>query len=71
MRMTQARVKIIPIEDCSWDCSMKETYKFLSITHTVIKCIKVNALYLLMNKPSDKRYIYVLICKAESLQDLC
>ena len=24
MRMTQVRVKIIPIEDCSWDCSMKE-----------------------------------------------
>ena len=38
---------------------------------TVIKGIKVNALYLLMNKRSDKRYIYVLICKAESLQDLC
>ena len=23
---TQARVKILPIEDCSWDWSMKETY---------------------------------------------
>ena len=71
MRMTQVRVKIIPIEDCSRDCSMKEAYKFLSITYTMIKCIKEDALYLLMNKRSDKRYIYVLICKAESLQDLC
>ena len=45
-----SRVKIIPIEGCSWDCSLKETSKFLSITDTMIKWIKVDALHLLMSK---------------------
>ena len=69
--MTQARVKIIPIEDCSWDCSMKGNFQVpINYSHlTMIKCVKVDALYLLMYKRLDKRY--VLNCKAESLQDLC
>ena len=36
----------------------------------MIKCIKVDALYLLRCKCLDQ-IIYVLICKAESLQDVC
>ena len=71
MRMTQVRVKIIPIEDCSWDCSMKEAYKFLSITYTMIKCIKEDALYLLMNKRLDKRYVYMSLYAKQSLCRIC
>ena len=46
---------------------MKETYKLLLITHTVIKGIKVDALYLLMNKRLDKRYIYMSLYAKQSL----
>ena len=57
LHKNDSRVKIIPIEVCLWDCSLKETSKFLSITHTMIKCIKVDALYLLMSKCLDQIYI--------------
>ena len=50
LHKNDSRVKIIPIEGCSWDCSLKETSKFLSITDTMIKWIKVDALHLLMSK---------------------
>ena len=55
LHKNDSRVKIIPIEGCSWDCSLKETSKFLSITDTMIKWIK--ALTLWSNGSKWMRYI--------------